>query len=237
MAYDASRGQVILFGGADAAGNAMNDTWEWDGADWTRRTPVDSPSRRLYHAMAYDASRGEIVLFGGIATDNGILYSVVGDTWVWNGSNWVQRFPVTNPPPRQHHAMAYDITHTEVVLFGGLIYDPDLLADTWVWNGSNWTDKTSGPAPSPRFAHAMATAGLTAGVILFGGYDFANFYGDTWIWNGTGWALRSSLSRPAERATHAMVYDPRFARVELFAGYSSRTGTLGDTWIWRSPRN
>ena len=34
MAYDAARGQVVLFGGQDAF-SFFGDTWTWDGAAWT----------------------------------------------------------------------------------------------------------------------------------------------------------------------------------------------------------
>ena len=37
--------------------------------------------------MVYDAARDEIVLFGG--WNNGEY----ADTWVWNGSDWLQLFP------------------------------------------------------------------------------------------------------------------------------------------------
>ena len=33
MAYDAARGQVVVFGGA-GDGPVLNDTWLWDGAEW-----------------------------------------------------------------------------------------------------------------------------------------------------------------------------------------------------------
>jgi hypothetical protein len=42
--------------------------------------------------MAYDAARGQVVLFGGY---DGSGY--LNDTWVWDGTNWVQKFPATVP--------------------------------------------------------------------------------------------------------------------------------------------
>ena len=58
MAYDCVRGKVVLHGGY-----GKNDTWEWDGAQWTEITdptcPISSDS-----AMAYDSVRGRCVEFG-----------------------------------------------------------------------------------------------------------------------------------------------------------------------------
>ena len=34
MAYDAARGRVVLFGGADVDGTPLGDTWTWDGTTW-----------------------------------------------------------------------------------------------------------------------------------------------------------------------------------------------------------
>src|SRR5262249_5957183 len=48
------------------------DTWEWDGIDWTQRAPASSPPARSGHVLAFDASRGRTVLFGS---------SSFGDTW------------------------------------------------------------------------------------------------------------------------------------------------------------
>jgi hypothetical protein len=34
MAYDPERTKILLYGGFDASGNELNDTWEWDGSQW-----------------------------------------------------------------------------------------------------------------------------------------------------------------------------------------------------------
>ena len=87
--------------------------------------------------MAYDSARGQVVLFGRENAAN-FLY---GDTWVWDGANWTQKFPQTSPPAREAHAMAYDSAHGQVVLFGGSgaasLFGPGYLNDTWMWDGSN----------------------------------------------------------------------------------------------------
>src|SRR5438093_1603782 len=116
MAYDAARGQVVLFGGHGSTRALFDDTWTWDGTDWTLRTPVHHPSPRSYTTMAYDAARGQVVLFGG---DNGMTF---GDTWTWDGTDWTQRTPVHAPSTRAGEGMAYDAARGQVVLFGGFNY-------------------------------------------------------------------------------------------------------------------
>src|SRR5262249_54212084 len=66
MAYHSARGRVVLFGGSVWAGpTVIDDTWEWDGVTWTRRTPLTRPPHLIRHAMANDAGYGVVVLFGG----------------------------------------------------------------------------------------------------------------------------------------------------------------------------
>lgn len=54
MAYDSVRGQVVLFGGTIAQNNPveLNDTWLWDGVNWTEAFPQSSPPMQDTLAMA-----------------------------------------------------------------------------------------------------------------------------------------------------------------------------------------
>jgi len=89
MAYDEALGQVIEFGGEDAAGagssrTVRSDTWAWDGRSWSRLNTGLPPSPRVQMAMAYDSDRHVIVVFGGLDGANRAL----GDTWTFDGSTW-----------------------------------------------------------------------------------------------------------------------------------------------------
>lgn len=77
MAYDSSRQVIVMFGGRDAAGNPLNDTWEYDGNTRIQVFPEVSPTAREQHTMTYDLARQRVVLFGGARNPGG----VGGDTW------------------------------------------------------------------------------------------------------------------------------------------------------------
>ena len=83
--------------------------------------------------MVYDSTHSQTVLFGGFADWVGVS----NDTWVWDGINWAQKFPLTSPPARYTHAMAFDAAHSQAVLFGGIDSAGNALGDTWVWDGTN----------------------------------------------------------------------------------------------------
>ncbi|HEY9072701.1 MAG TPA: NHL repeat-containing protein, partial [Desulfobaccales bacterium] len=77
MAYDASYGLVVLFGGGGAnISSFLNDTWMWDGNNWTQESQASSPPGREDATMAYDASYGQVVLFSGYDGSN-----FLSDTW------------------------------------------------------------------------------------------------------------------------------------------------------------
>src|SRR5262245_56151928 len=115
MAFDAARGQIVLFGGCcdDITGSSFDDTWTGDGTGWTRRTPQHRPAPRAGNMMAYDVTRARTVLFGGCCDDAGDSF---GDTWTWNGSDWKLQTPAHSPPPRWGAMMAFDTERRQVVL-------------------------------------------------------------------------------------------------------------------------
>jgi hypothetical protein len=88
MAYDGATGTAVLFGG-DGMFGPLDDTWTWNGSDWTQQHPAASPSARWHAPMAYDGATGTAVLFGGAAINPDAL----NDTWTWNGSTWAQQTP------------------------------------------------------------------------------------------------------------------------------------------------
>jgi hypothetical protein len=237
MAYDAARGEIVLFGGYDTG--TLGDTWVWNGTDWTQKAPATVPPARYYAAMAYDAVNGVVVMFGGHDA-NSINYD---DTWVWDGTDWTQRFPLTSPPALQAHAMAFDTLRGEVVLFGGDTGDGNNSpngsgnqSDTWTWNGATWTLEAPASVPPARYFHAL---GGGPSVVLFGGQSNLGpgetVFGDTWTWDGGTWTPAPSATNPAARIFHAMAYDSARSEVVLSGGVSSNGGTIfGDTWTFEA---
>jgi uncharacterized protein (TIGR03437 family) len=233
MAYDSAHGQVVLFGGENAANFLYGDTWVWDGSNWTQKSPPTSPPAREAHAMVYDSAHGQVVLFGGNGAASLLGPGYLNDTWVWDGSNWTRKSPQISPPARFAHSMAYDSARGQVVLFGGT--SSGLFTDTWVWDGANWTQKSPPSIPPVRNFGAMAYDSAHAQVVLFGGNNGA-FLNDTWAWDGSNWTRRFPPSSPSARDGHAMAYDSAHSEVVLFGGLFSNGYTtftdFNDTWVW-----
>jgi hypothetical protein len=218
LAFEETNGRVVLFGGNVSGSGKVNDTWVWNGNNWTQAAST-GPSARDLHAMAYDAAHDRVVLFGGCCPPQ-------GDTWTWNGTAWTLS-ATTGPAIRARHAMAYDAGRARVVMFGGF-GGGSIRGDTWEWNGTSWTQvATTGPAP--RYHHAMAYDAARGKVVLFGGYA-TGYLSDTWEWNGTAWT-QVATDGPSPRERHAMAYHPLRQRVVLFGG-ANGSELHSDTWEW-----
>lgn len=225
LAFDAARARTVLFGGLGAGGafgSALAETWEWDGANWLRRTPPVSPPARANAAMAYDANRQVCVLFGGTQT---------ADTWEYDGYTWVQRSG-TMPPARTNPALVYDPHRARTVLFGGRGV-PAWYGDVWEWDGAAWTQLLADTPLQYRALPALAYSTARDRLVLFGGDLGTGVAWETWEWDGDIWsqAPLSQQQSPPGRLSSGMWSDG--TDVFVFGGTVPGTTTgLNDTWRW-----
>jgi hypothetical protein len=124
MAYDAARNEIVLFGGSRDLYSAVappvffSDTWAWDGTQWRQKATSTMPSPRTGARMQYDPMLGQIVLIGGDgAKDVGTtapfeyIFDYREETWTWDGTDWMQRFPQSSPEFSWSYGMDYDDVH------------------------------------------------------------------------------------------------------------------------------
>ncbi|MFZ4575842.1 MAG: Kelch repeat-containing protein, partial [Phycisphaerales bacterium] len=224
QAYSAVNGGTLLFGGRDAANSTLGDTWLKTAAGWSN-VSNSGPAARTDHAMA-KLGNGHVLLFGG-KTNAGQNSSALGDTWAWDGANWMQ-LAATGPAARAGHAMTFDSARNRVVVFGGLDAAGGALSDTWEWNGAAWSQvSTTGPAP--RFAHTMAYDPARRKTLLFGGFG-PGLLGDTWEWDGSAWT-QVATSGVSARFYAAADFDEQLGRILLFGG-STGGSVLSDAYVW-----
>jgi hypothetical protein len=235
MAYDAARGEVVLFGGYNNW--ALNDgrgyfrqTWTWDGDEWTHRTEVTNrPTMRWMPGMAYDAARGEVVMFGGYDFDLGIYRD---ETWIWNGVDWALRPTSPTPAPRYAGALTYNSVRQEVFLVGGVSTVMNGHTVPWHWDGVAWSNRTPPAGPNTRFGAGVAYDEGRDETTIFGGQRLpATELTDTWSLDRQAWIPRSPFVAPSGNAGPAMAYDPVRDEVILFGGASAGI-PLDETWRW-----
>lgn len=231
MAFDQASGRMVVFGGMDPDSVFQADTWERDGISWSQRA---APNRLWGCQSAFDEARGRQVTFGGLSTGVGIApFPCTNGTWEWNGLDWVERFPMTSPPPRCWNSIAYDGARQRVVMFGGIDVSGNPTAETWEWDGVDWTLRTPVTSPSPRREQGMAWDEDRGRVVLFGGWNGAAL-ADVWEWDGTNWTERlPPLSPPAQRHP-VMAYD-KVTRRMVVVGESGTWEWDGAEWSGGSP--
>lgn len=233
MAFDADSGKVVLFGGdnEDQDVSIFDDTWTWDGSDWTQETPPSSPPGSVHAEHGLQCLTGTTILFGG--DDNNPGQPLSNETWTWDGSTWTQLSPATSPPGRYGGSLWFDSTTGNMVLFGGQRIDGK-LNDTWTWDGTNWTEMAPSTEPAPRFSAGMAFDSSAGNLVLFGGLDDNvpnTALNDTWTWDGTDWTQHFPSTSPSPRYGASMEFDPVAGNVLLFGG-NNVNDTRNETWVW-----
>lgn len=238
MAYDSTRGVVVLFGGAGGP-SPLADTWERTGTTWTKRTPALSPPARTGASMVYDSARRVTVLFGGLIAGGGTGDATfIDDTWEWDGTTWTERTPSVSPGARYYAATAFDASRNVTVMFGGSDRGHTAFEETWEWDGTSWTMyPATAPSPSARADAPMACDARRGVCTMFGGDDGTRPT-DTWERDGTVWSQRDPPTSPPDRRGSAMVYDSDRAVDVLFGGHHGERWPAGsvvaETWEWES---
>jgi hypothetical protein len=191
-----------------------------------------SPEARSGAGMGYDEARQEALLFGG-----GKSVTLLGDTWLFNGVDWIQQQTLISPSPRTGASMAYAADRNLSILFGGLADTGgkfwEALNEMWVWDGKNWQQQFPETLPPARWGANMVYDRANKSIVLFGGADGGGgFREDTWIWDGTTWIEQHPLHHPIGRADFGMAHDESKQQVILFGGQTYTYGDPTETWAW-----
>ncbi len=232
MAFDAESRVTVLFGGIDASGGSLHDTWAYDHRTkaWTNMNPSPSPPFTDANSLAaaYDSDVDRVLVWGVWRWGTAIYV----DTWAYdyNANQWSRRVPFPEPNMRTGPSMAFDPVHHRTIMFGG--YNAFALDETWEYDyaANAWTWLSPVASPPPRSDAAMAFDAGAGDVILFGGYDpdTGIALSDTWEYDygANTWTQRFPASSPSARYGHGMAFDADAGATVLFGG----SGDLGDTW-------
>ncbi len=188
MVFSFTTGKTFLFGGGvtGLGSTVLDDTWEYDGNDWTQLNPASSPPARWAHGLVEDLNTGNMVVFGGsIGTS-----SHLQDQWEFDGNDWQQVASQTPPGLRARVCAQHVITNGATIAFGGhegpLPLTPS--SETWVFSGGAWRQDMR-PGPTERTNMASAYDLIRDRVVVFGGYHpNQGNRSDTWEFDPAGLA-------------------------------------------------
>jgi len=199
MTYDPHLKKTVLFGGYNDI-NYVNETWTWDGTNWTQVNHNNAPARS-HAAMWFDASMNRTVMYGGIGqrTTNDAIERFQ-DMWSFDGTGWTEMKSITNTPGQRYGAeLTVNPIDGKTYLFGGLkliidgakqsqIYANDL----WVWDGKaqTWSQVNTPTLPPGRENGGLALDPMSNELTLFGGYAGV-YLSDYWSLNNGDWVLHA----------------------------------------------
>jgi hypothetical protein len=234
ITFDSVRGKVVAFGGLTPPFVVHNDTWEYDGSDWSQVVTTHAPLTRWNTGLAFDPVRGKTVLFAGYADP--VPGGAVNDTWEYDGSDWTQIFPAHSPSARADGVpMDWDPVNNYVFLHGG--GGPSTGDDTWTYDGTDWTELFPATQPSPSGRKRSALGGIPGvGIVMFGLQDGSSAYiEDTWKWDGSNWVDLAPTNHPSLSSGHfgiPNILPATLGNQPLFwMGHASD----GHFWTWTPP--
>jgi Galactose oxidase, central domain len=153
MVWDSLLNKMVIFGGygGSSGPNDLSDTWTLQNSNatwsWSQISTTSNPSARHSMAMAYDPAIGKVVLYGGSVYGNP---QPLGDTWTFDGQNWVQVSTSSSPGPLLNASMVFDAADNIVILYGGNDGTND-NQQVWLFDGTNWTQATSSSGPDNAY--------------------------------------------------------------------------------------
>lgn len=209
MVYDAARARTVLFGGSDfGRATLFDDTWEWDGAVWTRQPTTVRPAPRDGGLMAYDTRRRIVHLIGG--SDRGLV--AFRDHWTWDGSRWQQQAALPVSLTGNRGAVAYDDGRDRLVLFQSFDGSGP-TANTWEWDGARWLQRAPAQRPPVGQRGVMAYDSARARTVWVAPTPQPST--EVWEWDGANWSQRITATRSPLFLVPAVTYDSRRARVVM----------------------
>ena len=211
MAWDKGNKNILLFGGGLSfktigGFRPQNDSWLWDGKNWSQVLTKTVPPARVGGGLAHCQRSNKLVLFGG-GTGWGL---VPNDTWEWSGNDWILK-KVLAPTRRGLHGMASVPGRGTVVIHGGETDFKSVGDETWEWDGQKWQQLKPLAKPGLRLDSRLVSFDARQEVVLFGngvGHGTTHLR-DTWVWRPAlgNWFKVDEWKLPLTQFMGGAVYD------------------------------
>ena len=185
IAFDASAGVLLLFGGFDGT-NYLGDAWAFSFANdtWFPRPSLAMPQARADGRIVYDSNEGLLVLYGGNSySDPQLNFNHLSDTWTYDYSRnlWTE-IAAGTPGARDYSVEGFDPATSTVLLVGGF-GNRQILSDTWALArpAGTWQPVSTAVSPPPRFAGVGGFDTRAGLLVLFSGLGNGGLRNDTWL--------------------------------------------------------
>jgi N-acetylneuraminic acid mutarotase len=236
LSADTVTGGLFLFGGRDAAGAPLSDTWVYAFEENTW-TPVEgpAPSARFGHAIAVDPEGRALYLFGGQADGE----TFFNDTWRFDldALSWEEvATSDSRPSPRYGTSAVFD-GDGHILVSHGFTFE-GRFDDTWSLDPATgvWTDVSPAPETRPlkRCLHEAVWDAEGSRMLLFGGCA-SGFgpcpLGDLWAFDPATrtWTDLTPAESPAARSNPALIQNGDSGSIWVLDGLTA-AGYTADLW-------
>jgi hypothetical protein len=222
LTWQSSNNTILYTGGVCATSIGTEETYEWDGTNWTKIELTSFAGTYIGSALTFDPDRQNAVLFGG-APGSGALLS---GTYTYANKAWTGIGDLDYPVPRSLFTFATDTVNKVVYLFGG-VNDATVFYDFWTYQNGMFHPQTLSNQPldcsSPIGAYDTDRSKL---VVLCSGSA-------TWEYDGSTWAqYDSSKTAPPAHRFASIVYDQSLKKIVFFGGFDANSIYLDQTWTF-----
>lgn len=231
LVYQAHNERVLIAGGNCGAAAFIEETWEWDGTNWTK-AKTNGLGRVGAAALAYDTATQTTVRFGGVSSISTSPTTPDEGTRTYKNGRWREVLMTVRPAPRSMSLFRRDPQQGGIWLLGGLSqfsYGDAIsyLDDFWHYRDGQWAliAQPDAPKACETPAGAMDTDRNVLVVVCGGSSVFE--------WNGATWKKFERLDpAPDARRFTSLVYDQTLKKIVMFGGYEFTRNYLQDTWTW-----
>ena len=236
LSADPATRSLLLFGGRDAAGAPLGDTWIYSvGNNSWVLLEGHAPPPRFGHAVAVDIQNRALYLFGGQADGD----TFFNDTWRFDldARSWSE-IPTSDdrPSPRYGTSAVLD-GEGNLLISHGFTFE-GRFDDTWSLDPESgiWTNISPAPEARPlkRCLHEAVWDAGQQRMLLYGGCS-SGFgpcpQGDLWAFDPVNqtWTDLTPLTSPAARSNPALVRDDATGLIRLVDGLTG-AGYTADLW-------
>jgi hypothetical protein len=214
---------MLLYGGASSSGPSVaNESWTWDGIDWTLTSSATFPTPKTNSSLSFDRARSRLVLFGSYSSSGGTR----DDTLEFDGTAWLDRTLHDHPLGRIYgDTVVYDDA------LGGIVLIDWYFRETWLWSGTSWTSLPTAHFPDGAPSDTVAYDRSRSRIVVV----TASTIG-TWEFDGVDWIHRQPVTPTPD--ARLLAYDAKRARVVLLSSGTPSTWEWdGTDWSMRAAAN
>jgi hypothetical protein len=225
MTWQSSNNTILYTGGICTTTTGTEETYEWDGTNWTKIDLTSFAGSYVGSALTFDPDRQNAVLFGGAPTAGVLL----ANTFTYSNKIWSAVGDFDYPVPRSLFSFTTDPVNKIIYLFGG-VNDATSFADFWTYQNGMFRSQNTADQPLDC-AQPIAAYDTDRSKVVVLCTSSA-----TWEYDGSKWVqFDATKTAPPGRRFGSIAYDQTLKKIVYFGGVDVNGIYLAQTWTYDEP--